>query len=237
MEVIESGFSADGTIDSDLLSRLTSLHHQLRDEIRSRWNRSVSFQDELFGREERARFLGFGEGSTIYQDSLVLGDVSVGQHTWIGPFTILDGTGGLEIGANCSISAGVQVYTHDTVKRQVSEGAVGPERQPTRIGDWTYVGPGSIVTRGVTIGSHCVIGAMSLVMDDVEPGSLVYGVPARSAGRLGKGDAADPRLIQDDSSLKERVRFLEDRLVRLEASLRAIETGTGYTSSHNQEPR
>ena len=92
--------------DKDLGGSLTELHETLRKEIKSVWDRSVSFQDELFDRWERADFMGFGKGTSVYQDSLIIGDVSVGAATWIGPFTVLDGSGGLTIGDNCSISAG-----------------------------------------------------------------------------------------------------------------------------------
>src|SRR2546423_10331063 len=95
---------------------LLDLHRALRHEMKARWNRSVPFADELFDRWERAAFLGFGSGASIYDSSLVLGDVQVGEETWIGPFTVLDGRGGLTIGKYCSISAGVQLYSHDTVK-------------------------------------------------------------------------------------------------------------------------
>ena len=77
---------------------LRELHEQLRDEMRARWQRAVPFADELFDRWERARYLGFGEGTSIYDASVVLGDVTVGEKTWIGPFTVLDGSGGLRIG-------------------------------------------------------------------------------------------------------------------------------------------
>ena len=56
---------------------------------------------------------------------LVIGDVKVGSHTWIGPNVILDGSGGgLEIGDYCSIDAGAQIYTHDTVMWAISGGQV-----------------------------------------------------------------------------------------------------------------
>src|SRR5207245_2092343 len=88
-----------------------ALHRHLRAEIKERWRRSVPFADELFDRWERAAFLGFGPEASIYDSSLVLGDVEVGEGTWVGPFTVLDGRGGLSIGRYCSISAGAQLYS------------------------------------------------------------------------------------------------------------------------------
>src|ERR1700674_4717821 len=96
----------------ELIERLRALHGTLRDEMRSRWNRDLPFEELLFDRWERAQYLGFGAGTSIYHTSYVYGDVRVGANTWIGPLTVLEGSGGLTIGSNCSISAGVQIFTH-----------------------------------------------------------------------------------------------------------------------------
>jgi len=176
---------------------LWGLHRSLREEIRKRWGRSVPFADELFDRWERAAFLGFGKESSIYDSSLVLGDVQVGEQTWIGPFTVLDGRGGLSIGRYCNISAGCHLYSHDTVKWALTGGRVPEVLQPTKIGDFCYIGPMSIVTRGVTIGEHCVIGANSFVRLDVPAFSIAVGNPARIVGQVEMFNEADVRLIYD----------------------------------------
>ena len=146
------------------------------------WHRALPLADYVVDRWEKARLLGFGEGSSVYDSALVLGNVKVGAHTWIGPATILDGSGGLEIGDYCSISAGVQIYSHDTVEWALSGGQAAPQRECTRIGSRNYIGPLSVVARGVTIGDGCVIGAHSLVITDIPAGSKAFGVPARVAG-------------------------------------------------------
>ncbi|HZO13344.1 MAG TPA: acyltransferase [Polyangiaceae bacterium] len=161
-----------------------ALHEKLREEVRTRWKRSLPFADEIGDRWERASFLGFGEESSIYDASLVLGDVEVGEHTWIGPFTVLDGRGGLRIGSYCSISAGVQIYSHDTVKWSLTGGRAAEARSPTQIGDCVYIAPMCIVARGVTIGDHSVIGANSFVREDVPPFSIAVGTPARIVGKV-----------------------------------------------------
>ena len=98
-------------------------------------------------RWERARTLGFGANASVYASAYVYGDVRVGGDTWIGPFTILDGTGELTIGENCSISAGVQIYTHDSVRWALSGGEAAYERAPVRIGDHCYIGPQTVIPR------------------------------------------------------------------------------------------
>jgi len=149
-----------------------------------RWKRCLPFNEELFDRWERARFLRFGEGSNIYDTSLVIGDVKVGGNTWVGPFTILDGSGGLTIGSFCSVSSGVQIYTHDSVKWALSGGKEDYEYDPVEIGDYCYVGPLTVITRGLTIGHHCLIGANSLVNADIPEYSIAFGSPCRIIGEV-----------------------------------------------------
>jgi serine O-acetyltransferase len=45
------------------------------------------------------------------------------------------------------------------------------------------VGTGSKVIGPVTVGAGAVIGANSVVVDDVAPGSVVVGAPARPIGQ------------------------------------------------------
>lgn len=147
-----------------------------------KFKRRVSIGDLITDRWANAQEYGFGEGSSCYDNVLILGDVAVGEDTWIGPNVILDGSGGLKIGSHCSISSGVQIYSHDTVRRSVSLGQEPIDYSPTSIGDGVYIGPNTIIGRGVTIGNSAVIGAMSFVNTDVPAGKKVWGCPARITG-------------------------------------------------------
>jgi acetyltransferase-like isoleucine patch superfamily enzyme len=149
---------------------------------RDNFKRVLPLADYLVDRWDKAKVLGFGEGTNVYDSCLVLGDVKVGKNCWIGPFTILDGSGGLEIGDNCTISAGVHIYSHDNVQQTLDASPI--ERSPVKIGSRVYIGPQSVVTRGVTIGDRVVIGAQSLVNADVASGTKVAGTPARVLGTV-----------------------------------------------------
>lgn len=166
-----------------LLIELRELFNQEVFAVKNRWNRSLPFADYIVNRWSKASSLGFGEGSSIYDSALVLGDVKVGHHTWIGPFTVLDGSGGLEIGDYCSISAGVQIYTHDTVNWAVSGGKQPSEQAKVRIGSRCYIGPNVVINKGITIGDGCVIGANSFVNKDIPSGMKAWGTPARCVGK------------------------------------------------------
>lgn len=167
---------------SDIFDQLIRFWRSRQQEIDNQYKRTLPFGDYVVDRWEKARLLGFGEGSSIYDNALVLGNVSVGANTWIGPFTVLDGSGCLEIGDHCEISAGVQIYTHDTVKRAISGGANPVEYASTSIGSFCYLGPNVIVARGVTIGKSCIIGANSFVNSNLPDGVKAWGTPARITG-------------------------------------------------------
>lgn len=175
---------------------LRDLHLRLAGEMRSRWDRDLPFEELLSDRWERAARLGFGEGASIYASSYVYGTVHVGARTWIGPLTLLDGSGVLEIGENCSISAGVHIYTHDSVEWALTKGAQELRRSPVRIGDCCFVGSHSVIARGVTIGNHCVLGAHSFLDTDLEPFTFAAGAPARVLGRV-ELDGDDARIVRD----------------------------------------
>jgi len=152
--------------------------HTHRDLMRLKFNRVLPIGDYISNRWEKAKYLGFGEGSSIYDSSLVLGDVKVGKNCWIGPFTILDGSGAeLRIGNGCDISAGVQIYTHDTVDRVINGEEI--KSAPVIIGNNCYIAPNVVITKGVKIGDRVVIGANSFVNRDIPSNSKAYGTPAR----------------------------------------------------------
>lgn len=166
----------------ELLTELRELWSQRQKEVQEKYQRGLPFGDYVVDRWERARSLGFGEGTSIYDSAVVLGDVKVGKNTWIGPFTVLDGSGGIAIGSNCSISSGVQIYSHDSINWALSGGTANYDYAPTSVGSQCYIGPHTVIARGVKIGDGCVIGAHSLVLEDIPAGSKAYGAPCRVRG-------------------------------------------------------
>jgi acetyltransferase-like isoleucine patch superfamily enzyme len=165
-----------------VFKELRSLQQKLQSQKLTQFKRRVPFGDLITDRWENAREYGFGEGTSCYDNVLILGDVEVGGNTWIGPNVVLDGTGGLAIGDYCSISSGVQIYSHDTVRRSTTLGRESIEYAPTKIGQGVYIGPNSIIAKGVTVGDFAVIGAMSFVNTDVPSKKKAWGCPARVAG-------------------------------------------------------
>jgi acetyltransferase-like isoleucine patch superfamily enzyme len=164
---------------AELYRQLELLKQSLEKTMRQQFNRSLPLNELLGDRWEKALALGFGQGSSVYDSCCIFGDVKVGSNTWIGPFTVLDGSGGLEIGSNCSISAGVQIYSHDSVEWATSGGTKPYIYAKTVIGDNCYLGPNVIIAKGVEIGDGCIIGANAMVNRSFPENSKIAGTPAR----------------------------------------------------------
>jgi acetyltransferase-like isoleucine patch superfamily enzyme len=167
--------------------------------LRVEHQRSLPVQDAFDDRWERAKRLGFGEGASIYNSAVLFGDVSVGAGTWIGPYVILDGSGGLSIGSSCSISCGVHLYSHDTVSWALSGGKLPYRKLPVSIGDCCYIGSQTVVAAGVSIGTQCVVSANSFVKDNVPPRTIVGGTPAIRIGKVVFENGV-PNLLYDHRS-------------------------------------
>jgi len=182
-----------------LVESLRATYERLRTKMNKDWQRDLPLDELLFDRWERARSLGFGEGTSIYHNSYIYGDVKVGRNTWVGPYTLLDGSGGLRIGDFCSISAGVHIYTHDSVNWALTGGNAKYEHAPVSVGDCSYIGGQTVVVKGVTVGDHSVIGPCSFVNRSVPPFSVAVGAPCRVIGRVEiSGD--EVRLVYDSKS-------------------------------------
>jgi acetyltransferase-like isoleucine patch superfamily enzyme len=167
-----------------LYDEFTSLYQKLDKVFLEQYNRSLPISELLNDRWDRANRLGFGKGSSIYDSSLVFGKPYVGENCWIGPFTIIDGSGGLSIGNSCTISAGVHIYSHDNLKATLIPTLAEIERSPVSIGNNCYLAPHSVVARGVRLGDFCVVAANSLVNKSFESNSILGGNPARLLGKV-----------------------------------------------------
>lgn len=116
----------------------------------------------------------------------ILGAPSIGPHTWIGPFTLIDAKhDALTIGKGCNISTGAQIITHSTVRRCISENEYSNiDHSPVTIGDFCFIGTNAVILMGATIGHHSVIGAGAVITEhsSIPPYSIVYGVPGKVTG-------------------------------------------------------
>lgn len=124
----------------------------------------------------------------------IIGEPKIGAGTWIGPFTVIDGSGGLTIGEGCDIGPGAKIYTHSSARRCLSGREFTEiEREPTVIGDRVFVGSNVVIFAGVTIGDEVLINPGSVVTSNVPARTVVSGVPARPVGSVALGTPERPR--------------------------------------------
>lgn len=100
----------------------------------------------------------------------------------------------LKIGSHVRIAEGTKVLTHDyawsVLKHYSSEdiqpGAIFGAQGAVEIGSCVFIGMNCIITRGVKIGDHVVIGAGSVVTKDCPSGGVYAGNPARRIMSIGE---------------------------------------------------
>lgn len=106
-------------------------------------------------------------------------NLSIGANAWLGPNLIIDLADRVEIADEAIISDGSIICTHFSVGARPLGAVMPPAYGPFRMGRGAYIGVGSTVLHGVTLGEFAVVGAGSLVRSDVPARSVAVGVPAR----------------------------------------------------------
>jgi len=93
----------------------------------------------------------------------------------------------LSIGGDVRIAAGVFITTnsHSYSRLDVPIRLQGTHHEPVIIEDDVWIGQRAVILPGVQIGHGSIIGAGSVVTQDVQPLSIVGGVPARQIRRRG----------------------------------------------------
>jgi len=109
--------------------------------------------------------------------------ITIGRHAFIGLDTWLDDQFPelILIEDDVVISFRVIVVVHDDARRmdRIEAGQAEGTVAPVILKKGCYLGAGSIVLPGVTVGERAVVAAGAVVTRDVPPGTLVAGVPAR----------------------------------------------------------
>lgn len=131
-------------------------------------------------------------------------NISLGENVFVGHYSVLDGTGRLEIGEGCQLAAWNGIYTHSSHVairlygahyQEVSEqDKVGFKVLPVSLGKYVFLGAGAKVFPGVTIGNGALVSAGSVVTRDVGAFEVVSGNPAR---KVGDTKTLDEKFLQD----------------------------------------
>jgi len=125
-----------------------------------------------------------GDGVFIGEQAFIQGRFDgrcvIGDHAWIGPQSYFDARD-LVIEEYVGWGPGAKVLgsTHTGIPIDVPIIQTDLEIKPVRISAWADIGVNAVILPGVTIGRGAIVGAGSVVTTDVEPFTIVAGVPAR----------------------------------------------------------
>lgn len=138
--------------------------------------------DEDGRRRTLARLFGRVGENTVIEPPFFCdygGNISIGARFYASFQCVILDPGQVEIGDDVFLGPAVQIYTA-THPLDAAERIRGPElARPVRIGARVWLGGGTIVLPGVTIGDGTTIGAGSVVTKDVPAGVLAAGNPCR----------------------------------------------------------
>lgn len=119
----------------------------------------------------------------IHWTAHVRRDLVAGPHAFVGAGAHIGPK--VEIGAYAMLAPRVAVVGGDHRISEVGVPMVFAGRESVRvtnIGADAWVGYGAVIMAGVSLGEGCVVGAGSVVTRDVEPYSIVVGIPAQPVG-------------------------------------------------------
>jgi len=108
-----------------------------------------------------------------------VGDVIIGEKTIIGIGSVVIGP--VTIGSNVMLAQNIVIsgLNHGYEDINVSPAYQKVSAKPINIADDVWIGANSVITAGVNLGKHSIVGAGSVVTKDVPPFSVVVGNPAR----------------------------------------------------------
>ena len=111
-----------------------------------------------------------------------IGKLQIGRGCIIGDNAILDARNGLVLGANVNLSSNVSIYTLQHDHRDPDFGC-NINHMNVVVGDRAWIGCNVVVLPGVKIGEGAVCCAGCVVTKDVEPYSVVAGIPAKEVNK------------------------------------------------------
>jgi len=123
--------------------------------------------------------------SGVIVDSGLLSNIGeslfIGNNVGISQGCFLQVSADLNISDNVIIGPYVKIYTENHNHANLKEfiNTQGVSRKSVYIDKGVWIGSGSIILPGITLGKGCIVGAGSVVTKDVNPYTIVAGVPAK----------------------------------------------------------
>ena len=119
-------------------------------------------------------------GEQVFIQGRAEGTCVIGDHAWIGPQSYLDARD-LVIEEYVGWGPGARALgsQHTGQPHDIPIIQTDLETKPTRVGAWADIGVNAVILPGVIVGKGAVVGAGAVVTRDVDPFSIVAGVPAK----------------------------------------------------------
>jgi acetyltransferase-like isoleucine patch superfamily enzyme len=178
------GFSRGTAVGSDVVLRCPQ-------QIRIEPGVIVDDFVQLIANSSRPESISIGEGTFLRSFAMLNsgppdGYVRIGRNSTVGQSTIIYGNGGVDIGDNVMIAGQcfIVASSHRFDEADVPMKDQGHSAIGISIADNVWIGAGCKIIDGVSIGEGCIIAANAVVNKDVEPGTIVGGIPAKVIGRV-----------------------------------------------------
>jgi carbonic anhydrase/acetyltransferase-like protein (isoleucine patch superfamily) len=126
-----------------------------------------------------------GKRSYIFDNAVIIGNVVLGENTYVGPGAVLRGDyGRIEVGTSSTIEDNCVMHARPgQVCRIDDHVTLGHAAivHTAHVKDWCVIGMGAIVSDFAEVGEWCVIGEGAVVKNKtiIPPGKVAVGIPAK----------------------------------------------------------
>ena len=149
-----------------------------------RFNHSLPFSEEWRSLQKEIFKGKLGDGSRVMSPLTAVRPhmVSIGRNVIVMNGCLMMSAGGITIEDDVQIAANVQLISnnHDPYERNVIT------CRPVRICKGAWIGAGSTILPGVTVGKHAIVGAASVVTKSIPDYAVAVGNPAKVIKYLDK---------------------------------------------------
>jgi sugar O-acyltransferase (sialic acid O-acetyltransferase NeuD family) len=119
----------------------------------------------------------------IHPTAMVSRWAKVGDGSQLMPGSIVNA--GAELGINVIINSGAIVEHDCLIGNHIHVSTGAKLSSAVRVGDGAHIGAGATVRQCIAVGENAIVGAGAVVVEDVSPGVVVAGVPARQLRGVG----------------------------------------------------
>jgi acetyltransferase-like isoleucine patch superfamily enzyme len=119
---------------------------------------------------------------SVWSENAGMGRICIGRYCLICPGVRISSANNVNIGDNCMLASGVYITDSDwhDIYDRVSTGV----SKPVRIENNVWIGDSSIICKGVVIGENSIVGAGSVVVNEIPPNTIAAGNPAKVVRHL-----------------------------------------------------